>query len=118
MLKSFPIRATDLRAYSRLAIDATLAVTDLLENMHHNISRLPGVFAAPTTEPARGITGFVYRSIRGITRKVGVGIDAVLRTVTPESAPDSRCSARSCWRRSTAWSAITCWPPTIRCASR
>lgn len=89
MLKSLPIRAADLRAYNRLAIDATLAVTDLLENMHHNISRLPGIFAAPTTEPARGITGFVYRSIRGVTRKVGVGIDAVLRSVTPETAPDS-----------------------------
>jgi pimeloyl-ACP methyl ester carboxylesterase len=89
MLKSFPIRTADLRAYNRLAIDATLAVTDLLENMHHNISRLPGVFAPATTEPAGGITGFVYRSIRGITRKVGVGIDAVLRSFTPESASDS-----------------------------
>lgn len=89
MLKSLPIRAADLRAYNRLAIDATLAVTDLLENMHHNISRLPGVFAAPTAEPARGITGFVYRSIRGVTRKVGVGIDAVLRSITPDSARDT-----------------------------
>jgi len=85
MLKSFPIRPADLRAYNRLAIDATIAATDLVENLHHNISRLPGVFAAPTDEPARGITGFVYRSIRAITRKVGGGIDIALRAFLPDT---------------------------------
>ncbi len=88
MLRFSPIRAADLRAYTRLATDATLAVTDLLENMHHNISRLPGVFGKATDEPARGITGFVYRSIRGITRKVGGGVDSLLSVVTPETLPD------------------------------
>lgn len=87
MLKFSPIRAADLRAYTRLATDATIAVTDLLENMHHNISRLPGVFGSATDEPARGITGFVYRSIRRITRTVGNGVDGLLRVVTPETLP-------------------------------
>lgn len=87
MLKFSPIRAADLRAYTRLATDATIAVTDLLENMHHNISRLPGVFGQATDEPARGITGFVYRSIRGITRTVGNGVDSLLRAVTPDTLP-------------------------------
>jgi pimeloyl-ACP methyl ester carboxylesterase len=89
MLKYSPIRASDLRAYNRLAIDATIAVTDLLENMHHNISRLPGVFGTATHEPARGITGFVYRSVRGVTRRVGDAIDIVLHKVTPNSASAS-----------------------------
>ena len=93
MLKSFPIRPADLRAYSRLAIDATLATTDMVENLHHNISRLPGVFAPATDEPARGITGFVYRSIRAITRKVGSGIDGVLRRILPE-APATEINAQ------------------------
>ncbi len=88
MLRFSPIRAADLRAYTRLATDATLAVTDLLENMHHNISRLPGVFGEATEEPARGITGFVYRSIRAITRTVGHGVDNILRVVAPETLPD------------------------------
>lgn len=88
MLRFSPIRAADLRAYSRLATEATIAVTDLLENMHHNISRLPGVFGQPTDQPARGITGFVYRSIRGVTRKVGRGVDGILSVVAPESLPD------------------------------
>lgn len=88
MLRFSPIRAADLRAYSRLATEATLAVTDLLENMHHNISRLPGVFGQATDEPARGITGFVYRSIRGVTRKVGQGVDGILSVVAPQSLPE------------------------------
>jgi len=88
MLRFSPIRAADLRAYSRLAIEATIAVTDLLENMHHNISRLPGVFGEATDEPARGITGLVYRSIRGVTRKVGHGVDSILSVVAPQSLPD------------------------------
>lgn len=88
MLRFSPIRAADLRAYSRLATEATIAVTDLLENMHHNISRLPGVFGQATHEPARGITGFVYRSIRGVTRKVGQGVDGILSVVAPQSLPD------------------------------
>lgn len=88
MLRFSPIRAADLRACSRLAIEATIAVTDLLENMHHNISRLPGVFGEATDEPARGITGLVYRSIRGVTRKVGHGVDSILSVVAPQSLPD------------------------------
>ncbi|HOX70337.1 MAG: hypothetical protein WAS23_01110 [Dokdonella sp.] len=94
MLRFSPIRAADLRAYSRLATDATIAVTDLLENMHHNISRLPGVFGEATDEPARGIAGFVYRSIRGITRKVGGGVDSLLRVVTPQTLPADVSSQR------------------------
>ena len=85
MLKNSPIHITDLRAFSRLAIDATLGLTDVVEGMHHNISRLPGVFGVPTDAPARGITGFVYRSIRTVTRSVGGGIDGLLELVTPRA---------------------------------
>lgn len=86
MLKNSPIQIADLRAYSRLAVEATLGITDIVENLHHNVSRLPGVFGVATEEPARGITGFVYRSIRGVTRTVGGGIDGILRVVTPRQS--------------------------------
>ena len=33
--------ASDLRGASRLAVDATLGLTDLVENLHHNITRVP-----------------------------------------------------------------------------
>jgi len=73
-----PVRAADLRGLSRLVIDATTGVTDVVEAMHHNIVRPPGVPGR-----TRGITGLVYRSIRGITRLVGGGIDAGLAPFTP-----------------------------------
>jgi hypothetical protein len=77
------LHAADLRGYSRLAIDATLGLTRLVETMHHNILRTPGVLGEPTQQPATGITGFVYKSIRGVTRLVGGGIDAILARAAP-----------------------------------
>ena len=72
-----PIPLSDLRGYSRLAVDATLGVTDLVEAEHANILRLP-FLAASATGRTRGITGLVYRNIRGVTRLVGVSLDALL----------------------------------------
>jgi pimeloyl-ACP methyl ester carboxylesterase len=64
-----PVRASDLRGLSRLVIDATAGVTGVVEAMHQSIARVSG-------------TGLVYRSIRGITRLVGGGIDAALAPFT------------------------------------
>ncbi|NJD36623.1 MAG: alpha/beta hydrolase [Betaproteobacteria bacterium] len=77
------IRPADFRGYSRLAIDATLGLTSLVESMHHNIARTPGPLGSYTQEPTKGITGLVYRSIRGTTRLVGSGIDALLGQLIP-----------------------------------
>jgi hypothetical protein len=73
------LHAADLRGAGRLAVDATLGLTSLVETLHHNILRTPGLLGAATQQPAPGITGFVYRSVRGITRFVGAAIDAALR---------------------------------------
>jgi len=83
MKRKTHLRPSDLRGLSRLAIDATTGVTDLVEAMHHNIVRVPGVFGRPAQGATRGITGFVYRSIRGVTRLVGGGIDALLARTGP-----------------------------------
>ena len=83
MPKKSHIRVADLRGYSRLAIDATLGLASLVETMHHNILRTPGIRGKSTQEPATGITGLVYKSIRGVTRLVGGGIDAVLGQLVP-----------------------------------
>src|SRR5690606_30856312 len=69
---------TDLRGWGRLAFDATLGVTAVVEGMHHNIARGPFCSDAPKAARTRGITGFVYGSIRGITKLVGMGYDAVV----------------------------------------
>jgi len=78
MIRKSHIRAADVRGASRLVIDATVGLASLVETMHHNILRTPGILGTPTQEPASGITGFVYKTVRGVTRLVGGGIDVVL----------------------------------------
>jgi len=83
MTRKLHVRPADLRGYSRLAFDATIGLTNLVETMHHNILRAPGVLGEATGLPTRGLTGLVYKSIRGVTRLVGGGIDAVLARLVP-----------------------------------
>jgi hypothetical protein len=47
-MKKTHVHLSDLHGYSRLAIDATLGVTDLVQAMHHNILRLPLPFDRAT----------------------------------------------------------------------
>src|SRR2546423_11902784 len=62
----------DLRGASRLAIDATTNVTSVVEAMPRTI--------APPSKP---LAGLVYETIRGVTRLVGVSVEAVLSAVAP-----------------------------------
>ena len=69
----------DLRGATRLATDATLGLTALVEAMHARIASTPGLKGPEQTS---GITGLVYRSIRGVTRLVGGSVDALLGALT------------------------------------
>jgi pimeloyl-ACP methyl ester carboxylesterase len=73
----------DLHGFSRLAIDAVAGLTDLVEAMHHNISSVPAPLGKPPPGRTTGIAGLVYRSVRGMTRLVGGGLDAVLGRLVP-----------------------------------
>ena len=59
MTQKAHLHPTDLRGFSRLAIDATIGLTRLVENMHHNISRTPGPVGRHSKAPTTGITGMV-----------------------------------------------------------
>ena len=78
MTENSHVLLSDIRGYSRLAVDATIGLSNVVENMHHNIARAPGILGKPTQELTKGITGLVYQIIRGTTHLVGGGIDAVL----------------------------------------
>ena len=68
----------EARGFSRLVVDATLGLTDLVEAMHAAIAGAPLVFG-PSTHPAtQGITGLVYSSIRGMTGLIGGAVDSAL----------------------------------------
>ncbi|HZW23260.1 esterase/lipase family protein [Noviherbaspirillum sp.] len=80
-MKTSHIHASDIRAVARLATDATLGLTDLVERVHAGIARTPRV--SSDAHHARGISGHVYRTVRGVTRTVGMAADAVLAQCVP-----------------------------------
>jgi pimeloyl-ACP methyl ester carboxylesterase len=72
--------AQQLRGASRLAVDATTGVTNLVEAMHAEIARLPLTRGRGRTG---GIAGLVYGSVRGVTKLVGGGLDLALGALAP-----------------------------------
>ena len=72
------LRASDIRGIARLAAQATEGVTDIVEGVHQSVWSTMGVPGGAEKGRTRGITGLVYRSVRGVTKLVGSGVDAVL----------------------------------------
>jgi hypothetical protein len=73
----------DLRGLGRLAVDGVSGITDLVEAMHAAITHLPAVIGKPAPTTTTGLTRFVYRRVRGVTRLVGTGLDASLSRLGP-----------------------------------
>lgn len=72
------LHPADLRGLSRLAITATTRITDLVETMHATVTALPQIRPTVTERRTRGITGFVYGNVRGVTHLVGGALDLAL----------------------------------------
>ncbi|MFY9822612.1 MAG: alpha/beta hydrolase [Thermoanaerobaculia bacterium] len=83
MAQTHHIRSSDLRGVSRLAVEATVGLTDVVEAMHLNIARSTALLGAPAQGATSGVTRLVYHGIRGVTRLVGGGLDAVLGGIVP-----------------------------------
>jgi hypothetical protein len=80
-----PLRGSDLQGLSRLGVDATLGITDLVEAMHHTIASGSFIVGPGPSGRTSGITGLVYRAVRGTTRVVGMGLDAALGALTRQA---------------------------------
>ncbi len=87
----------DLRGAARLAVDATLGITTLVEKMHHTIQLVHPPFGASRAASTGGITGMVYRSIRGTTRFFGKGLDAGLAPLGALLPAGETSAARNAW---------------------
>ncbi|MDZ7651501.1 MAG: alpha/beta hydrolase [Burkholderiaceae bacterium] len=75
---------TTLRGVGRMAIDATMGLTDLVQALHTRIARGPTRLGGPVIAGAiNGITDLVYDSVRSVTRAVGEGLDATLAQLGP-----------------------------------
>ena len=79
-----------LRGTSAIATDATVGLIDLVEHLHATIGDRPGPFGRAPRGTTRGLTGIVYRILRGATRAVGRGASfglGSLGTLVPDIEP-------------------------------
>ena len=76
-------KVSDVRGVGKLAVDATVGLTSLVEALHHNIARASAPLGVAVEAPMDGVSGFVYRTIRGATRAVGGGVDLLLGEIAP-----------------------------------
>jgi pimeloyl-ACP methyl ester carboxylesterase len=71
----------DMRGGLRLIADGVGGVTGLVESLHGRISRLSPPLGLVAEAPMRGITGLVYRGIRGSTDLIGASLDGLLARI-------------------------------------
>lgn len=81
------LQATDLRGATKLTTDGVIALADLVEAMHAGIAATPGLrslgLASEHDQRTLGLTGLVYRTVRGVTRLAGGSVDALLGALSP-----------------------------------
>ena len=75
-------RARALRGAAKLATEAATGLTDLVEAVHARIASVPGL-PGPADGRTRGVTGLVYKTVRGVTRAVGGSVDTLLGALSP-----------------------------------
>jgi pimeloyl-ACP methyl ester carboxylesterase len=69
------LHPADLQGVARLCAGGVTATADLVEHVHHAVTRVPGVQKVSAEPRTRGITGLVYRSIHCVTGLVGGTLD-------------------------------------------
>ena len=77
--QSTRLRISDVRGLARLATQAVLGVSDIVEGMHQSVWSALGVSGGERPGRTRGITGWVYRRVNGTTRLIGQGVNAGLQ---------------------------------------
>jgi hypothetical protein len=87
-----------LRGAVRLATEGVLGLSEVVEAVHQSVRATLLLPAGAAPQAAGGLTGLVYRGIRGVTRGVGQGAEAVLArwpvALTP-AGPDG--ARRDAW---------------------
>jgi len=75
--------SSDLRGLGRLAVEAIIGLTNMLEDAHMRLLKGTMDFATPVHQPVSAVTASVYHQIRQITRLAGSGVDVLLNWLTP-----------------------------------
>lgn len=77
------LRPADLKAAAQLATQATQGVVNIVEGVHGSVHRQMGLSRNAAPGKTSGLTGQIYRGIRGVAALVGKGSDAVLGALLP-----------------------------------
>jgi len=91
---------SDFRGVARMVFDGAEVTAEVVEKMHRTIQLRPGplTLGVSDSDRTKGITGFVYRCVRGGIRLVGQAIDASLGPVTALSPEGESSLARDAYR--------------------
>ena len=98
--RPLPLQMADLRGLALLGLDGVVGVTNVVEAMHHTITSGSGIVGPAASGRTSGITGLVYRAVRGTTRALGLGLDTVLRALPATVAAErdiKRDGKREAW---------------------
>lgn len=77
------LRPSDLRAAAQLASQAAQGMINITEGVHQSVRRRLGLSSGASDEQASGLTGQIYRGIRGVAHIVGHGLDGALAVLLP-----------------------------------
>ncbi len=72
------LRGSDLAAIAKLATSATLGVTSMVEGVHQSVWGTLGASGGAVAGQTGGLTGLIYKTVRGVTHLVGKGADLAL----------------------------------------
>lgn len=78
-----PSLVDQLRGATKLAVDATQNVTEIVKQMHHTIGGGPELLGKPLEKVTKLLSAPTYATIRGVTKWVGAGIDLALQQLEP-----------------------------------
>jgi pimeloyl-ACP methyl ester carboxylesterase len=76
-------KTEQLRAAAKLVTQATIGVTNIAEGVHRSVKRTMFLEKKSETTATSGLTGLIYKSIRGTTGLVGTAIDKALLAIEP-----------------------------------
>ncbi len=89
-----PLGMPDLRGLTRLGFEATDGVMGMVEQMHRTIGAVSLPLGRGSGERTTGVTGLVYRIVRGSTRLASRSTDAGLRLIETLLPPPSHSPER------------------------
>jgi pimeloyl-ACP methyl ester carboxylesterase len=84
MPKQTKINIADIRGITKIITDATVNVTDLVEEVHTQVVHPPLLKSTAVQRLITGVSGIVYNLVRFCTKLIGGGLDKSLGALNPK----------------------------------